>query len=367
MDTRIAVLVPAYKERKVIGRTLEALFLAGVAPADIFIVDDASDDGTSEVVRRFESVNLLTLERNRGKAEALNAALEHFQLWDRYTHITLLDADSRPAPNYFQVLVDEITAHPNVAIFVGQVMNLRGGWITAARAAEYGLNQAIFKLGQSRCGVVMVAPGCSSTYLASALRRLRFSGATLAEDMHITIACHRMGGEVRYVPKAKVFTQDPSTLRDYIRQVLRWYYGGFQVYRVERIFTFIENFESLRKEPIDLLTMVRRFTYIRKQRIDALMMYLVFEALAFSRITLLAVGVALVPSWDVLWFFPLDAAVSFVVALWFGVKLRRADVVYKFPMYFWVAYLNHVLYLWAMYQVMWRKKTKTAWAKVKRY
>ena len=246
-------------------------------------------------------------------------------------------------------------------------MNLRGGWITAARAAEYGLNQAIFKRGQSRCGVVMVAPGCSSTYRADVLRELRFSGATLAEDMHITVLCLRMGGKVRYVPKAKVYTQDPSNLRDYIRQVLRWYHGGFQVYREERIFTFIENFESLRKEPIDLITMIKRFTYVKKQRIDAYMMYLVFEALTFSRITMLVTGAIFIQSWVVLWFFPLDAVASFLVSVWFGIKLRRFDVVYQFPRYFLLSYLNHVLYLWAMYQVMWRKKTKTAWAKVKRY
>jgi len=64
------VVVPAYNEASRIGAVLEPL-VACKEIGEIIVVDDGSDDGTSEVAVRFP-VRLVRLDANRGKAAALD-------------------------------------------------------------------------------------------------------------------------------------------------------------------------------------------------------------------------------------------------------------------------------------------------------
>jgi glycosyltransferase involved in cell wall biosynthesis len=68
----MSVVVPAYNEEEAIGATLDALrgwLDAAGRPYEIVVVDNASQDGTAEVVRglRDERVRLLVNDVNRGK------------------------------------------------------------------------------------------------------------------------------------------------------------------------------------------------------------------------------------------------------------------------------------------------------------
>jgi|SRR5690606_5739888 len=70
LDKRIAVVVPAYREERLIGRTVMGI------PAwvdAIYVVDDASPDGTAEAVRALHDprVRLLRHPENRGVGAAI--------------------------------------------------------------------------------------------------------------------------------------------------------------------------------------------------------------------------------------------------------------------------------------------------------
>ena len=73
-----SVVVPAYREEHRIGATLETLveFVEG-RDAEIIVVDDGSDDATSDVALKslasFPCSQVLRLERNRGKGAAVQA------------------------------------------------------------------------------------------------------------------------------------------------------------------------------------------------------------------------------------------------------------------------------------------------------
>ena len=68
----MSVVVPAYNEEQAIGATLEALrewLDAAGRPYEIVVVDNASQDGTADVVHGLgdERVRLLVNDANRGK------------------------------------------------------------------------------------------------------------------------------------------------------------------------------------------------------------------------------------------------------------------------------------------------------------
>jgi glycosyltransferase involved in cell wall biosynthesis len=86
----ISCIIPAYNEEKGIGPTLEAVApLIGNVLHEVIVVNDASKDGTKDVVGRFPGVHLITHETNKGKsrtvADGINASTGDY--------IFLLDAD----------------------------------------------------------------------------------------------------------------------------------------------------------------------------------------------------------------------------------------------------------------------------------
>ena len=76
---RISFLVPSYNERATILEVLERVEALGL-DRQIVVVDDGSTDGTSELLREWESGRegvVLVRQENRGKGAAIRAAIPH--------------------------------------------------------------------------------------------------------------------------------------------------------------------------------------------------------------------------------------------------------------------------------------------------
>src|SRR5947207_2420802 len=76
---RLSVVIPTYNARATIAACLESLAAEGVpsADAEAIVADDASTDGTADLVAgRFPGVRTIRLERNAGAYAARNAAIE---------------------------------------------------------------------------------------------------------------------------------------------------------------------------------------------------------------------------------------------------------------------------------------------------
>lgn len=343
---RIGVLIPVYNEELVIRDTIYALVRAGVDLSDIYVVDDKSTDTTVDVARSC-NVNVMTTQANGGKAAAQRAALSNksWMLCEWYDWLVFLDGDTKVDVNFMHAMVEAATTDPSVALYLGQVRSAHDNHIfSAARAFEYAYGQEIVKKGQDNVGVVYVAPGCASMYRTNVLINLNIESDTLAEDMDLTIQIHRRGETVRYVDKAIVNTQDPSTLADYTKQVLRWTRGFWQIatkYQMLNIFR-------------------------PKHKVDLYMMLVALDSLLFNRVVWAAI---------VLWFHTpvmlltilLDWIVYLIIGMHVAKKLKRWDVVYKIPIFYWVSYINFYAFCRGFVEVVVLRKEILAWNKVKRY
>ena len=63
---RLCVMLPAKDEAVGIGRTVGSILRAGLLPADVYVIDDGSSDGTGNIARSF-GVNVARNEKNIGK------------------------------------------------------------------------------------------------------------------------------------------------------------------------------------------------------------------------------------------------------------------------------------------------------------
>jgi cellulose synthase/poly-beta-1,6-N-acetylglucosamine synthase-like glycosyltransferase len=341
--TKICALVPTFNEGQVIEGTLRALLDAGLPAGDIYVVDDCSTDDTVQQARAL-GVNVFTVPQNGGKAAAQRAALAHWQLTKRYDWVTLLDGDTLVDREFFNEMRIATENDPTTALFVGQVKNIEGPSIfSASRAFDYTYGHDIAKVGQSNFNVIFVSPGCASLYRSDVLEQLDIDSSTLAEDMDLTMQVHRRREKVKYLPQAVVNTQDPATFKDYHKQVLRWYRGFWQVIRKHRVFGLT------RKRPVDLYMALLTADALLFNRIVWFIGFLLFA----SRLVPLAVAI--------------DLTVSGVICLWAAYRTRRVDVIYKFPAYYWMSYVNFYAYLRAFVEVIVLRRTLLSWNKVARY
>lgn len=344
MDLKICVLIPAFNEAEVIAGTIGALRVSGFDCSDIFVADDRSTDKTADIASGM-GVVVYTLPENGGKAKAQRHTISDLNLASRYDYVIFLDGDTKVHPQFLTAMRNAAVESPDVDLFVGQVESAKNDHIfSALRAYDYTFGQEIIKRGQDNFGVIFVSPGCASMYKSSSLSSMHIDSSTLAEDMDLTIQVHRRGGRVKYIPNAVVTTQDPSTLSCYLKQSLRWYRGFWQVMIKHNILSFS-----------------------KKQRVDVYMLYLAIDALFFNRVFAFIVLSALFSVSTVGMIWVVDVGIYALIAALVAIKVKRFDVLFKMPIYYWLSYINLYSFLKSFVEIVVCRKDILTWNKVKRY
>ncbi len=108
---RLVAIVPAYNAAEELGVCLPALVRAGVAPSDIVVVDDASDDGgATAAVAQAHTVDVIRHASCRGPAAARNtgAAATHADI------LLFVDADVVVAPDARARVLQHMAERPEL-------------------------------------------------------------------------------------------------------------------------------------------------------------------------------------------------------------------------------------------------------------
>jgi len=240
--TRVAVLIPAYNEEKVIERTIRAALRSSYRNLRVIVIDDGSTDKTLEVARSCfpkeeASGRLLILTKpNAGKAEALNFGLRRL---DPDEEIFVgIDADTVIARDAVSLLVPHFR-NPKVGALAGnaKVGNRVNLW-TRWQALEYITSQNFERRALNTLGAVSVVPGAIGAWRVSAVRECGgYHTDTVAEDADLTMALLRNGYRVEYEDRALAYTEAPTNASGLMRQRFRWSFGILQaVFKHRKVF-----------------------------------------------------------------------------------------------------------------------------------
>lgn len=229
MVGKIAVIIPAHNEEKVLHETIASL-LKNVPKKDIYIVSDGSKDKTAKIARKYLK-NVLDFKLNKGKAKALSEGIKYFKLIEKYDYIFPLDADTRMDPLFIKniLAIFEKDTHKKIAAVVGKVVGSTRSAVTSYRLWEYEISQSIHKRAQGILGTITVCAGCATVYRSTVFNYVEFPSGTLTEDMDLTFMIYiNKLGKIVFCNTALVYTQDPLTIKDLCKQLNRWYTGFWQ-------------------------------------------------------------------------------------------------------------------------------------------
>ncbi len=231
----LTVLVAAYNEEDNILDTLhsiEAQHYPG--PLQVIVVNDGSRDRTADRVRscqaRMPWLSLLDLRRNRGKANALNAAFE----LAAHSLVATVDGDSWLYRDALKNIVERYMQDPlHTRAVAGAVMvrNSRFNWLTRMQEWDYFQGISAAKRVQSMYQGVLVAQGAFSLYDREVIRQVGGFPDCVGEDIVLTWAILMLGHRVGHCEDALSFTNVPTTVRQFARQRHRWARGMIEAFK----------------------------------------------------------------------------------------------------------------------------------------
>lgn len=225
----VTAIVPAYNEATVVTKTVRSLLASKYKNLKIIVVDDGSSDGTADVVRQAfgknDRVEILS-KPNGGKWSALNTGLA--RATDEI--VVMLDADTIFDPDAIGLLVRHFE-DPTVGAVCGHaVVGNRINLLTRFQALEYATNQNLDRRALELVNGITVVPGAIGAWRRSALQGIGgYEADTLAEDSEATVRLIRAGWRIVCEPQAVARTEAPETIRQFMKQRLRWMFGTFQV------------------------------------------------------------------------------------------------------------------------------------------
>lgn len=224
----VTAIIPAFNEEDVILDSIEAVLASDYPALELIVIDDGSHDRTHE---RIEAVyaddNRVSIIRqpNQGKWMALDTAYAHIES----EVVVAIDADTIILPDAIRKLVRAFR-DPRVGAVAGKVqVGNRGRLLTKLQALEYITMQNIDRRAAEVFNGIMVVPGAIGAWRAEAVRKTGlYTNETLAEDADLTVSILRAGYRVVFDEDAISVTEAPETVRDFMKQRLRWTFGMMQ-------------------------------------------------------------------------------------------------------------------------------------------
>ena len=235
----VSILIPAHNEEIVIERTLESLCALNY-PAhriEIIVVNDGSSDATAELVTKFSRrdsrvrlFNVPEEESVQGKAHALNLGLKE----TRHEIIAVYDADNTPEPESLRYLVLNLIKNPKLVSTFGKfrTRNWRKNLLTRFINLETLSFQSIIQAGHYLVFKIAILPGTNFVVYKKELVNIEgWDDDALTEDTELSIRLYQEGYEIKFVPYAVTWEEEPEQWGTWVRQRTRWVRGNFYMLR----------------------------------------------------------------------------------------------------------------------------------------
>lgn len=258
MSPLISVIVVNFNGAEFLPRCLDSLRRQTWPNLEILVVDNASHDGSSLLVRRrFESeVRLIQLTENRGFAGGTNAGLAKA----RGELVAFLNNDARAASDWLERLATALLEAPEAGMCACKILLEddriidKAGHLIYPDGQNRGRGTGQIDQGQfDELEEALFPDGCAALYRRRAIEEaggLDEDFFAYADDADLGLRIRRLGWGCLYVPKARVWHRQSATTNLYAPQKIYWVERN-------RLWLAVKNF------PLPLLLLNPGFTVYR--------------------------------------------------------------------------------------------------------
>jgi cellulose synthase/poly-beta-1,6-N-acetylglucosamine synthase-like glycosyltransferase len=216
-EPSVSIIVPTYKEAKIIGRKIENianLYYPKHKLQVIVIGDPETVDAAKKSVHMLNDIKVLLLEEKErlGKANALNYALKFAE----GEIIATSDADAMWSPDALKNAV-KYFSDPVVAAVTGhEIISNASKNIHTYSEQLYRKTYYVLRLGESKIWSTMIFQGELALYRRSYLKYFE-SRPGYSDDTGTVIRLIKEGYRCIYIPEAKFADAAPPNLKDKIK------------------------------------------------------------------------------------------------------------------------------------------------------
>lgn len=209
----VLLAIPAYNEESTIARVIEAaLPHLRTVLRDILVVDDASTDGTRDILPHLP-VEVLRHARNRGYGRSLIDAFG-IAIRERFDWVITMDADGQHEASWLPTFVHATTGQDADVISGSRYLRTHAG--DEPPPDRLRINKLLTRELNDRLsgcfGTTITDAFCGfKAYRVQALRRLRLSEQGYAFPMQLWVQAAAMGLRVRELPVRRIYTGAPRS------------------------------------------------------------------------------------------------------------------------------------------------------------
>lgn len=239
----VSIIIVSYNTADLIGDCLKSVLVSLQIRCEVFVVDNASRDGSADVVRKkFPTVSLIANEANRGFGAANNQALRECT----GRHVVFLNPDTTVEPESFYRMIAFMDANPGVGLAGPKVLNPDG-----TRQDSVSFRYPGHRYGEADLGVLPGDIACvlGACQIASAglLRELGGFDEDFflyGEDQDLCLRIRMRGFEIGLIPDATIMhhggksergTLPEEVVRKKIRAEYLFYRKHYRPETIEKI------------------------------------------------------------------------------------------------------------------------------------
>jgi GT2 family glycosyltransferase len=210
---RLTVVIPNWNGERFLSLCLGSLRRQTLRAFETVLVDNASSDGSIELVQRdFPEVRVVSLSENLGFSAAVNAGIKVSEA----EYVALLNNDTEQDPGWLEALVRAAERHPEAGFFASKLVDFRDRRLLDGAGDALRLSGLPYRLGHGEVdrgqfdapGYVFSACGAAALYRREMLDDVGLFDedfVSYCEDGDLSFRAQLAGYRCLYVPDAVVY------------------------------------------------------------------------------------------------------------------------------------------------------------------
>lgn len=201
----VDISIVTWNSASVIRAALDSVLAQTQQPEHVFVVDNASTDGTREVLTHYPQWTTIVQEQNSGFAAAHNIAITR----STADYVLVMNPDVTLQPDYLAKLCTFADTNPRGSAFVGSVWRPDGSVDTAGLTVSPGRLVRDLRAGPPEPKKVFGVSGALALYRRAALQDIAIDGHTFnpmlfayKEDVELAWRLQWAGWQAFVVPAA---------------------------------------------------------------------------------------------------------------------------------------------------------------------